>query len=176
MESLNLEQICDGFPGITPTFGKMLLEACLVCLEKQNHKSGTILNVFGDWNVDVELHWSTVVDDQMRRTWSNQNEMTEYAAVCLVALLVNHLTAYMVLERADEDTGIDYWLMSRATPEIELASGRLEISGIFSGTSAQMARRFRMKLIQTDQSDTTNLPAIIGIAEFSKPQTLLENK
>jgi hypothetical protein len=82
----------------------------------------------------------------------------------------------MVLERAGKNTGIDYWLMSKATPEIEKASGRLEVSGIFTGTTAQINRRFQMKLIQSDQSDTTNLPAIIGIAEFSKPQTRLEEK
>ena len=176
METLNLERIRDGFPGITPTFAGMLLEACLVCLEKQNHQSGTVLRVYGDWNVDVELQWSTVVDEQMRRNWNNQDEMTEYAAICLVTLLVNQLTPYMVLERADKTTGIDYWLMSKLTPEIDEPSGRLEVSGIFTGTTAQMTRRFQMKLIQSDQSDTTNLPAIIGIAEFSKPQTQLEAK
>jgi drug/metabolite transporter superfamily protein YnfA len=176
METLDLERIRDGFPGITPTFGGVLLEACLVCLEKQGHTPGTVLHVYGGWNIDVELQWSTVVDEQMRRSWNNQDEMTEYAAICLVALLVNQLTLYMVLERADKTTGIDYWLMSKSTPEIDEPSGRLGVSGIFSGTTAQITRRFQMKLIQSDQSDATNLPAIIGIAEFSKPQTRLEEK
>jgi len=176
METLDLERIRDGFPGITPTLGGVLLEACLVCLEKQNHEPGTILHVYGDWNVDVELRWNTAVDDQMRRAWSNQNEMTEKAAICLVALLVNQLTSYMPLAQADINSGIDYWLMSKLTPEIDEPSGRLEVSGIFTGTTAQMTRRFQMKLIQSDRSDVTNLPAIIGIAEFSKPQTQLEKK
>ena len=176
MEILNLERIRDGFPGITPTFGGVLLEACLVCLEKQGHTSGAVLHVYGDWNIDVELRWNTSVDDQMRRTWSNHNATVENAAICLVALLVNQLTPYMALEQADINSGIDYWLMSKSTPEMLKKSGRLEVSGIFSGTSAQIARRFQMKLIQSDQSDATNLPAIIGIAEFSKPQTRLEEK
>ena len=176
METLNLERIRDGFPGITPTVGGMLLEACLVCLEKQCHTPGAILHVYGDWNVEVELQWSTAVDDQMRRTWSNQDKMTEYAATCLVVLLVDQLTPYMVLGQAGKNTGIDYWLMSKSTQKIEEASGRLEVSGIFSGTIAQITRRFQMKLIQSNQSDVTNLPAIIGIAEFSKPQTQLETK
>ena len=176
METLDLERIRDGFPGITPTFGETLLEACLVCLEKLDHKPGTTLSVFGDWNVEVELRWNTAVNERMRRTWNNHNEATEYAAVCLVTLLVNQLTPYMVLERADKNTGIDYWLMSKSTPEIEKASGRLEVSGIFSGTATQINRRFQMKLVQSDQSDAMNLPAIIGIAEFSRPQTRLEEK
>ena len=176
METLDLERIRDGFPGITPRVGEYLLEACLVCLEKQGHKTGTVLHVYGDWAIDVELRWSTAVDDQMRRAWSNQNEMTEYAAVCLVALLVNQLTPYIVLARAGIDTGIDYWLTSKSMPKIDEPNGRLEILGIFSGVTAQMAKRFQMKLIQSDQFDATNLPAIIGIAEFSKPQTRLEEK
>jgi len=176
METLDLERIRDGFPGMTPTFGEMLLEACLVCLEKQGHEPGTILSVFGDWNIEVELRWKTIVDDRMRRTWNNHNETTEYAAACLVVLLVNQLTPYMVLERADRNTGIDYWLMSKSTLEIEKASGRLEISGIFTGTTVQINRRFQMKLVQSGQSDAVNLPAIIGIAEFSRPQTRLEEK
>ena len=176
MEILDLERIRSGFPGITPTLGETLLEACLVCLEKLNHAPGTVLNVFGDWNVDLELQWTTLVDERMRRAWGNRNETTEFAAVCLIALLVEHLTPYVVLERANDDTGIDYWLMSKSTPTEEKVTGRLEISGIFSGTPAQINQRFRLKLIQSEQSDDTNLPAIIGIAEFSKPQTRLEGK
>jgi len=63
METLDLERIRDGFPGITPAFGEMLLEACLVCLEKQGHESGTVLHVYGDWNVDVELRRVAVSPD-----------------------------------------------------------------------------------------------------------------
>jgi hypothetical protein len=163
METLDLERIRDGFPGITPRVGEYLLEACLVCLEKQGHESGTILHVYGDWNVDVELRWNTVVSEQMRRTWNNRNDMTEHAAICLATLLVNQLTPYMALEQADIDSGIDYWLMSKLKPEIDEPCGRLEVSGIFSGTAAQITRRFRMKLIQSDKSDETGLPAIIGI-------------
>ncbi len=176
METLDLEQIRDGFPGITSNFGESLLEACLVCLDKLGHKPGTVLNVFGDWNVDLELRWDTVIDERMRRTWNNRNETTEFAAVCIIALLVDQLTPYKVLERAESDTGIDYWLMLKTESEIEKPSGRLEISGIFSGTPAQIKQRLQLKLIQSDRSDPTDLPAIIGIAEFSKPQTRLEEK
>ena len=179
METLDLERIRDGFPGITPAYGEMLLEACLVCLEKQGHKPGTILNVFGDWNVDVELRWDTTVNDQMRRTWDNQNEMTEYAAVCLVTLLVNQLTDYTIVRKAREGYGIDFLLGSKSSKyseELLVQEGRLEVSGIFSGTKTQIKKRFQLKLIQTSQSDSTNLPVIIGISEFSEPQTRLEKK
>jgi len=179
METLDLERIRDGFPGITPTYGKMLLEACLVCLEKQNHKPGTILSVYGDWNVDVELRWDTAVDDQMRRTWNNQNEMTEYAAICLVTLLVNQWTDYTIIGQAGETSGIDFWLGNKFSKDLEklfARAGRLEVSGIFSGTKTQIKQRFQLKLIQTNQSESTGLPVIIGISEFSEPQTRLERK
>ena len=179
METLDLERIRDGFPGITPTFGEMLLEACLVCLEKQGHEPGTILSVFGDWNIEVELRWNTIVDDRMRRTWGNHNETTEYAAVCLVVLLVNQLTGYMIIGKADEKSGIDFWLGNQSLKETDklfIPTGRLEVSGIFSGTKTQIKRRFQLKLDQTRQSESTDLPVIIGVTEFGKPQTRLEKR
>ena len=179
METLDLERIRGGFPGITPVFGTMLLEACLVCLEKLDHKPGTVLNIFGDWNVEIELRWNTVVDEQMRRTWSNQNETTEFAAVCLVVLLVNQLTDYAIIGKAGEKSGIDFWLGNRFSEDSEglfTPSGRLEVSGIFSGTKTQIRQRFRLKLTQSRQSESTNLPVIIGITEFRTPQTRLERK
>ena len=179
METLDLERIRDGFPGITPTFGETLLEACLVCLEKLDHKPGTTLSVFGDWNVEVELRWNTAVNERMRRTWNNHNEATEYAAVCLVTLFVNQFTDYTIIGKADEKSGIDFWLGNqflKNPDELFIPTGRLEVSGIFSGTKTQIKRRFQLKLIQTRQSESTGLPIIIGITEFGKPQTRLEKR
>ena len=146
---------------------------------KARSQAGAILSVFGDWNVDVELRWSAVVDDQMRRTWNNQNEMTEFAAACLGVLLVNQWTEYTIIGKAKEGSGIDFWLgnqSSKDSEELFTQTGRLEVSGIFSGTRTRIKRRFEMKLIQSRQSESTNLPVIIGVSEFSEPQTRLERK
>lgn len=179
METLDLERIRDGFPGITATFGQTLLEACLVCLEEQGHLPGTILNVCGDWNVDLELRWSTTVDERMRRTWSNRNETTEFAAVCLVSLLVEQQTRYTIIGKAGEGTGIDFWLGNRISENSDgvfLPVARLEVSGIFSGTLTQIQQRLKMKVVQSKQSEATRLPLIVGIAEFGQPRARLEKK
>ena len=79
METLNLERIRDGFPGITPRVGEYQLESCVVCLERQNHQSGVQLKLSGD-NIEtgeLVLHWTLAVTKQMERTWSNQKEATE---------------------------------------------------------------------------------------------------
>ena len=140
---------------------------------------GTVLNVFGDWNVDLELQWTTVVDERMRRTWGNRNETTEFAAVCLIALLVEKWTVYTIIGKADEGSGIDFWLGNKFdedSDDLYLPSARLEISGIFSGTLSQIHQRLKLKVIQSQQSDPTNLPLFVGVAEFSQPQARLEKK
>ena len=65
-------------------------------------------------------------------------------------------------------TGMDYWMTGDDDSEIFLA--RLEVSGIFKGSSSQIGRRLEVKLEQTKASDDTRLPAYAAIVEFGSPE------
>ena len=50
-----------------------------------------------------------------------------------------------------------------------MRSARLEVSGIFQGGERPLEARFKKKVKQTNQSDSTRIPAYISIIEFSTP-------
>lgn len=75
-------------------------------------------------------------------------------------------TKLEVIERARKGPGFDYWL-GKSVGKFE---ARLEVSGILSGTEAQIGRRVKDKLEQMQRSDETGLPGYAAIVEFSRPR------
>ena len=63
---------------------------------------------------------------------------------------------------------MDYWMTGDDDAEIFLA--RLEVSGIFKGSSSQIGSKLKTKLEQTKASDDTKLPAYAAIVEFGSPE------
>ncbi|MEM1124003.1 MAG: hypothetical protein AAGJ18_26435 [Bacteroidota bacterium] len=53
---------------------------------------------------------------------------------------------------------------------------RLEVSGILSGTTAQINQRLKEKLQQTKKSDNFILPVIVTIVEFGQPQIKIQRR
>ena len=165
---LKLEKITRGFPGMTKTKCCDLLEACIVCLSRHNHPNdGTPLLIRGDTEKTVPLVWTTIFDRQMDRTWSDQDEATEYGAACIGVLIALKELDYVVLQRSIKGTGFDYSLGRKGDLLLQ-NNARLEVSGIFHG-AYKVDARFRAKIKQVEQSDTSGLPAYICVVEFGTP-------
>lgn len=166
--NLQLERITSGTPGITPVLGRYLFEACMVCLARQGHVcDNTSLAIQGDAEKSVKLIWDDVFDDQTNRAWQDQDEATEYGAICLAVLIVLDHTDYTVVERSVKGTGFDYWLGHETDPLFQ-RKARLEVSGIFQGID-RVDARFRTKIEQTRRSDGMGLPAFVCVVEFGTP-------
>jgi hypothetical protein len=166
---LDIHEITSGFPGLTVRSGEHLYEACIVCLTRQNHSyKDTKFTIYGDANIDYTLTWEDICDDQLERTWSDQIYATEHGAVCLAILLALKLTKFTVIEKSARQNGFDYWLGEKSDGLFQ-HKARLEVSGIFTGNQQEVNTRYKVKIKQTDQSDGLNLPAYIGIVEFSNP-------
>ncbi len=168
--TLDLKEIGEGLPGLSPTSGKHLVEGCIVCLKRHNHSNiGTKLSVYGDHAVECKLVWnSKIFDDQLDRTWADQFYATEHGAVCIAILLALKLTNYTIIEKSARKNGFDYWLGQKGDHLFQ-RKARLEISGIFQGNDKLVNSRFKVKMNQTNQSDYLRIPAYIGIVEFSNP-------
>jgi len=165
---LDLEKITKGFPGITETVCNHLMEACIVCLSRHHHSSdGTPLLVQGDVGKTITLVWTKVFDNQMDRTWRDQEEATEYGATCLGVLIMMDNTPYTVIQRSCKGTGFDYWLGHKEDTLIQ-KKARLEVSGIFHGVD-KVDARFYAKMKQTEQSAKTELPVYVCVVEFGTP-------
>ncbi len=167
-ESIDLNDISNGFAGLTPTSGNHLLEGCVITLHRQSHGKGVILKIFGDTDKEYDLHWPDIVSDQLDRTWKDQIYATEQAAVCLGILIALKLTGFEVIERSVRKTGCDYWIGNNDGSLFQ-KKARLEVSGIFTGDKDGVVMRYKAKCKQTSQSDSSWLPAYVSVSEFSKP-------
>jgi hypothetical protein len=73
-----------------------------------------------------------------------------------------------VIQRSRKGTGFDYWLGDESYMPFE-SKARLEVSGIRNGDQKVVTARVRAKLMQTEVSDVTSLPAYIVVVEFGHP-------
>lgn len=83
---LDLNELRNGLPAITPPRGGAMAEAAGVCLESQGHRQGVPFQVTGNINQAHLLNWP-FISDQERRTWADLQEATEYGAMGIAALL-----------------------------------------------------------------------------------------
>lgn len=169
MTKLDLSELQNGLPAITPAFGAALAEACAVCLAEQNHQPGVELEVTGELAGTFQLYWPAVTP-QMQRCWNDREYTTEQAAYGIALLLLTKLTDFTVVERSRKGTGFDYWL-GKPTDSSDLPfekSIRLEVSGIRHGSPSQVRTRVKLKKMQVAPTDKI-APAFIAVVEFSKP-------
>lgn len=171
---LDLNELADGLPAITPSFGRYLAEAGAVCLESQGHQQGQSLILQGDQSLQYALKWPTV-NDQMQRSLNDQEEATEFGATGIAVLLAKKVVGYAVVERSRKGTGFDYWLGDESLIPFQ-NKARLEISGIRKGNAETVRSRVRTKLKQTGPSDQTGLPAYVMVIEFSQPLVDMRKK
>ncbi len=167
--NIDLKEISTGLPGLSQASGQHLFEGCVVCLTRQNHSNqGVALEIKGDKKITSTLVWDNIYDDQLDRTWKDQFYATEHGAVCIAILIALKLTNFTIIEKSARKNGFDYWL-GEPNDILFQRKARLEISGIFQGTEKDVKKRYNIKVKQTDQSDKLNIPAYIGVVEFSKP-------
>lgn len=170
---LNLNELGDGLPAITPAFGRALAEAGGMCLESEGHIAGKQLHVMGISDKHYSLFWPPVTD-QTLRCWNDPEVATEQGAVGVAVLLAKKEIGYAVIERSRKGTGFDYWMGDDSAIPFQ-NKARLEISGIRRGNDRDIKARVRQKLRQTDRSDGL-LPAYVIVVEFGNPLAEVRRK
>ena len=171
---LDLNELGNGLPAITPSFGQALAEAAGVCLESQGHVQLTLIVIRGHINIQLSLAWPQITD-QTRRTWNDSQEATEYGATGVGVLLARQELGYLAVERSEKGTGIDYWLGVEPEALPLQRKARLEVSGIRHGDDRDVRARVREKLRQTHPSDDL-LPVFVVVVEFGTPLAEVQKK
>jgi hypothetical protein len=90
-------------------------------------------------------------------------------------MVTTAFSPYTIIERSRKGTGFDYWLGEKDSVLFQKIA-RLEVSGILQGDDTAMMNRYNAKVIQTEQSDDTALPAYISIIEFSRPKAIFNKR
>lgn len=175
LSMLDLNDLGNGFPAITPDFGRALAEAGGVCLESQSqgHVQGVQLRVRGYNNGSYPLAWPPITE-QTRRCWNDDEVATEHGAMGIAILLAQKEIGYTVIKRSRKGTGFDYWMGDVSAYPFQ-NKARLEISGIREGNDQQVKARVQQKLKQTDRSDGA-LPAYVIVVEFGQPLAEVQEK
>ncbi len=169
---VNLDTLGNGIMGLTQEFGIFLLQACSVCLDNQGHSSGVSMNLtLSNGAQNLNLEWSTIVDNQVKRNWSDLQEATEYAATGIALKLAESYSESSCIERSSKGTGFDYWLGDEDDIGLFQRKERLEISGILrENSSNSLAKRINEKTEQTKATANTGLKAHICVVEFGNPK------
>lgn len=106
MRKLNLNNLKEGIGGLTEAFGIFLAEAAMFCLEVNNHKGKAILKVEGDFKENFEIIWTDKLTEEVKNSWQDKKEATEYGATAIAMLLLLELTDYNRFKRTRG--GTDY--------------------------------------------------------------------
>jgi len=116
------------------------------------------------------LNWSDAIQDD-ESTWADSQEATEYGGYGVAIVVALPLTGTDRVERSAKGTGIDYWMGGVTEGRgIFQHTARLEVSAILRGDDSKIRIRLNEKLIQTERSEHTGLPAYVVIVEFSRPE------
>jgi hypothetical protein len=179
---MNLLHVLLQIGGLTSAYKIKLIEASSVCLESQNH--GILTDMYfllssSDSPQDQAVSQDQVVSverleisPEMRTTYADEQEATEWGAVGIALALSKEHLGYQSVLRSRKGTGFDYWLGETSlTPQ-----ARLEVSGIRVGNNTQIMSRVAEKRLQATQSDDLlgHLPAIVIIVEFSGPYSFVD--
>lgn len=165
---IHLESLTTGRCGITASYGATLCEAASVCISQAKHQNPTIFKIDGHTDLDADVLWN-LPTQQMLNTWNDDEYTTEQGAYCLAALFIEEF-GLEVVQRSRKRTGFDFWLGVRGSkPEGFQGLSRLEVSGIRSGDTAKINQREKIKQEQTKKSDSSGLPSVVAIIEFTTP-------
>jgi hypothetical protein len=174
---LDLNELCDGMPGIGPVWAAALAEAAVVCFESHAHISGISMAVSGGFTHQFTVQWAPLTDRaQALRSWGDPEEATEFAACGVAALIITALTSWTVVARSRKGTGFDYWLGPKdSTDGLFQNRARLEVSGIRRGSASDVEFRASQKLQQMARSTYMAIPGYVTVVEFGTPTSRMAN-
>jgi hypothetical protein len=173
--NIYLDLLSAGIPVITARSAGHFIEACMVCLDSQNHLTGVRMNVETDeGEVCFHIHWSEPVTDEHHRAHGgNDKRTTELGATAIGLPIIKEVTDFAAIQEASIGTTIDYFLRRKEVDDTYIFDGieaYCEIRGIRrenSGNTINQAVHRKIKRLNTPEE----LPCYIVIVEFSRPFT-----
>lgn len=179
MRKLNLDILKTTLPGITSGQGYFLWESAILCLEEHEHSSGAVLKVNGKFKEEFQLFWTGKVTDEMRQSWGDVKEATEYGAMALAVLLIYTLTDFIITGRSRQGTRVDYHLVSSEQGHTVFSEpeAALEASGILKETKGNTINmRINDKIRRLQETGFENLPTFVVVTAFNYPTTKIVQK
>lgn len=174
MKKLKLDELKNGLPGVSKNIAAFLVEAAVICLDQNGHRSGVEIIITGIRNEIFQVEWSDSVSPELVQSWQDLKEATEYGATALAVLLVHPITGLYVTGRVPQSEQSDYILQNpeKYTQGVTEPDAFLEVSGIFKekvGNTLNMRIQKKKKHIQ--KGARRNYPTYVIVVEFSSPKS-----
>ena len=176
MRKLNLDILKNGLHGVTQAFGTFLVEAAMYCLEENGHQGKAYLKITGDFEDYVLLEWSDTLTEEVKSSWVDKNEATEYGATAIAMLIILSFTQFDIFRRTRG--GTDYVLAKSESSTLNKKPDicYLEISGIWKENKTNsLNMRLNLKKKQVGKT-VINAPAFIVVTEFGNPKTKISKQ
>lgn len=171
IKPLNIGLLEDGVTtGLSVRIGGSYAEAASVCLHLHGHPEKISFPVSGAISAEYELR-RMMVDQRAIDSSGDVDEATQFGAMGLAILLINDHTGWKV-KRSYKGTTFDFWVGEDNDDLVFQNKARLEVSGDFKGTDAEITSRLKQKMEQTKPSDHMVIPAYGVIIEFGNPKSM----
>jgi hypothetical protein len=168
---LQLHDLAERHPGVSPGISASYSEAATVCLHR-HHSPPVDLRLERTTPIAAAATWSEP-DDLLRRAWANEVDATEAGAYCVALAALEVTDGLVAVARAETRTGADYYLGPAGQDASDLESTRrLEVSGIDVGGDSSVKTRLRQKMEQA-AAGRSSLPAIATVVGFAARQVAI---
>lgn len=165
---IDLHKITTRASGMSYTYGRHLLECCIVSLMRNKHEEGVPLSILNLKNFKLALHWDLPGAEQLVQKYPDNEKTIDQAAECLSVLVALRLTKNTIIERSVQKTGFEYWLGDKNEPLFH-GKARLKTAGVLSGDHKEVEARFKQEYSKLKPAETTELPGYVSVVEFSQP-------
>lgn len=165
VEAMSLEGLHERHPGLTSGLAQSYEEAACVCLAR-HHQPPVVFSVDQSGTEHRRSVDFFTPDERTRNAHANEIDATEAGAYGLSLAAVESVVGLVAVRRAETLTGADWYVApSGEVVEDMEACVRLEVSGINAGSSSDVSRRLREKVVQA-ANGKSNLPAMASVVGF----------
>lgn len=168
-KALLLDSLSDKVSVITEQMAPFFVQNCIACMYDMHHSSGVIMAVkFEDKMHEYKIEWKGLFDENLKKSYMDQNKKVDFGAQTIALLLVKDLAKYDAVEQTQLGTTVDYWLVGDDETYIFDNGARLEISGILKESDTNTVKsRIKQKVKRLKPG----LKTYIIIVEFSNPRS-----
>jgi hypothetical protein len=169
---LEIRNLVDRHPGLTPAIGESYCEAASVCLSRHHVPPSEMEVAWGEARTMRAIDWD-IPTPRIRSALANAIDATEFGAYAVSLAAIELEKGLVAVARAETLTGADYYVGSAESGNDDLEdSFRLEVSGTDSGSSTTVRERLRAKISQAAKGQS-DLPAIAAVVAFKARVVLL---
>ena len=166
MARISIDELHLVHPGISPGVAAALAEAARVCLDR-HHEPPVDVDIEDDQGVEmVSMTW-TPTDERTKGAWANELDATRDGAYACTSAGLKQRTGLLTVQRAESESGADYFVAPAETADDRTTWIRLEVSGVNHGNRAVIARRLREKLGQLRKASASQrgIAGVVGFRE-----------